>query len=337
MQQFFRHGAGFAAILAATILVVADPALAAGQRSFVSTSGVDNPTCSLNAPCRSFGAAVAATNAQGEVIALDSGGYGTVTVTQSVSIIAPQGVYAGISVTSGHGVTIATAAADVVVLRGLTINNQGSTGRGIYISGAGVVRIENVQVSGFTAASALNATPSGALQLDVRDSAFRNSSYGIALNHLNAAATAPISGVLAGVEIANNSVDGLGIGNNVTTSLSRSIVIKNGGRGIGSSPDTGQTSHLSIDDCEVAQNNQAVYPGDTLGLTVFQVSRSRIIANITGIAAGSNSTIRVADSVIEGNTYGINLGPGGTLESAGNNVFRGNANFEPPLTTFALR
>jgi hypothetical protein len=85
------------------------------------------------------------------------------------------------------------------------------------------------------------------------------------------------------------------------------------------------------------QNNQAVYPGDTLGLTVFQVSRSRIIANITGIAAGANSTIRVSDSVIEGNTYGINLGPGGTLESAGNNVFRGNVNFEPPLTTFALR
>src|SRR6185369_8943668 len=105
----------------AAMLVTAGPALAAGQRSFVATGGVDNPVCSLAAPCRSFGAAVTATNAGGEVIVLDSGGYGPVTITKAIALIAPPGVYAGVSVLSGDGVTVTTSAAgDRVTLDGLT-------------------------------------------------------------------------------------------------------------------------------------------------------------------------------------------------------------------------
>lgn len=325
-----------ASLLAVAPLLTATPVDAASQRTFVSTGGVDNPTCSLAAPCRAFSAAAAATTPGGEVIVLESGGYGAVTISQSLSIIAPRGVYAGISVFSGHGITIATAATDTVVLRGLTINNQGSTGRGIFISGAGLVRMENVEVSGFTGASALNATPANALELDIRDSVFRGSNFGIALNHLNAAATAAISGSLFGVEIANNSTDGLAVGNNTALTLSHSIVLKNGGRGIGSSPVAGQSAYLAIDHCEIVANNQAVYPGDSPGTATFQVSRTHIVGNITGIAAGAGATIRVSDTVIEGNSYGVNI-VGGILESAGNNVLRGNANFEPVLTTFPLR
>ena len=56
---------------------------------------------------------------------LDSAGYGPVTITQSVSIIAPDGVYAGITVPAvADGVDVAGADI-VVVLRGLTINGQG--------------------------------------------------------------------------------------------------------------------------------------------------------------------------------------------------------------------
>ncbi len=212
----YRHATALAVALLVNVDVGCGTALAAGQRSFVSTAGVDNPACSIAAPCRAFAAALTATGAGGEIIALDSGGYGPVTIAQSVSIIAAPGVYAGISVTSGHGITIATAVTDSVVLRGLTINNQGSNGRGIYITGAGFVRIDNVHVSGFTLSSGLNATPSDTLQIDIRESVFRANNYGIALNHRNAAATVQISGTIAGVEISNNNVDGLAAGNNVT-------------------------------------------------------------------------------------------------------------------------
>src|SRR4029450_1625619 len=95
------------------------------QRTFVAHDGVDNPACSLAAPCRGFTAALAATSANGDVIVLDSAGYGTVTIAKAVSIIAPAGIYAGISVSSGNGVTVNAGASDKVVLRGLTINGQG--------------------------------------------------------------------------------------------------------------------------------------------------------------------------------------------------------------------
>jgi hypothetical protein len=78
----------------------------AAQRTFVASYGSDANPCSLTAPCRGFAAAVAQTSTDGEVIVLDSAGYGTVTIAQSVSIIAPPGVYAGISVFSGDGITV---------------------------------------------------------------------------------------------------------------------------------------------------------------------------------------------------------------------------------------
>lgn len=335
MPQPIRRVA-FAA--AAFVALSAGSAIAAGQRSFVSTSGVDNPACSLLAPCRTFGGAIAVTNAKGEIIVLDSGGYGQVAITQSVSIIAPSGVYAGISVTSGHGITIATGAGDIVVLRGLTINNQGSTGRGIYISGAGVVRLESVRVSGFTGASALNAAPSAILELHVRDSVFRNSAFGIVLNDPTAA-TMQISGTLEGVEISNITEDGLLIGNNTFMTLSRSRITKSDGVGVHFNPGAGQVNHLNVDDCEVSENTQGLYPGDRPGNTVLQVSRSRIIGNGTGIAAGAQSITRLSDNVIENNGYGIVIpvAGGGTVLSAGNNVLHGNTHAEPVLTTFPLR
>src|SRR6187401_2596973 len=56
------------------------------QRTFVSTSGSDANPCTRTDPCRNFQAAIANTLAGGEVVALDSGGYGTFTVDKSLTI-----------------------------------------------------------------------------------------------------------------------------------------------------------------------------------------------------------------------------------------------------------
>jgi hypothetical protein len=130
--------------LAAAVTVVA-PAFAASQRTFVASIGTDNPACSITAPCRSFAAAITATIQGGEVIVLDSAGYGTVTISKSISIIAPSGVYAGISVAAGNGITIDAPGA-TVVLRGLSINGQGGS-NGILLNAADRVRVENCVIS----------------------------------------------------------------------------------------------------------------------------------------------------------------------------------------------
>ena len=66
--------------------------------------------CSLAFPCRSFDAAIAQTLLGGEVIVLDSAGYGPAVISQSVSIIAPPGVYGGVTVFSGTGLVVSPAA-----------------------------------------------------------------------------------------------------------------------------------------------------------------------------------------------------------------------------------
>ena len=140
----------FAVLSCIAIVSVASvmPALAWGatvQRTFVASTGVDTNTYALTAPCRTFAAAQAQTNSGGEIIVLDSAGYGPVAVSKSLSIIAPEGVYAGISVFSGDGVTIATPGIDVV-LKGLTINGQGGT-NGIHMTSGNSLKVLNTSVS----------------------------------------------------------------------------------------------------------------------------------------------------------------------------------------------
>lgn len=96
--------AAVAAIAAAT--VATDTLAAPAQRTFVRSDGADANTCSIAQPCRSFAAALGKTAAEGEIIVLDSAGYGAVIINQSVAIIAPSGIYAGISVFSDDGIAI---------------------------------------------------------------------------------------------------------------------------------------------------------------------------------------------------------------------------------------
>jgi len=122
--------------------------VASAQRTFVSSKGIDANPCTLVLPCRGFAAAVAQTATDGEVIVLDSAGYGAVTITKSVSLLAPPGTYAGISVNSGDGITI-DGTGIRVVLRGLTITGLGGgTTDGIeFIQGAELT-VESCEIAG---------------------------------------------------------------------------------------------------------------------------------------------------------------------------------------------
>jgi hypothetical protein len=124
-------------------------AAVAAQRTFVATTGSDAHPCSLAQPCRGFGAALSRTDPGGEIVVLDSGGYGRVTINKSVTITAPAGVHAGISVFAGtNGIDI-PAGGVIVVLRGLAISGQGGTD-GIYVSGDNELTIERCDIGGMT-------------------------------------------------------------------------------------------------------------------------------------------------------------------------------------------
>ena len=145
---------GVVAVCVALLAIFSGAATGASPVTYVATYGVDSATCSLVQSCRSFAGALAQTSDGGQIVVLDSGGYGPVQIDKSVSIIAPEGVYAGISVFSGKGVEI-TGAATHVKLSGLTIvTSGGSTDLyGVYASVPVDLSIEQVVISGFSNSS----------------------------------------------------------------------------------------------------------------------------------------------------------------------------------------
>lgn len=149
---------------------------AAAQRTFVASTGNDANPCSVAEPCRGFATAVAAVTPGGEVIVLDSAGYGTFSINKAVSVVAPDGVYAGISVSgAGKGIDVAMGASDTVRLRGLTITSQsGQTATGIYFFAPGTLHIENVRIEGMAAAIAIGGT-----RASIHDSSLFNNYVGI--------------------------------------------------------------------------------------------------------------------------------------------------------------
>jgi hypothetical protein len=211
----------FAMTLACASLITVSPTVGAtAQRTFVASTGSDANTCALTQPCRSFGRAISQTSAGGEVIVLDSAGYGPVTINQSVSIIAPAGLYAGITVSSGNGIAI-NAPGAIVVLHGLAINGQGGD-NGILVTDADTVRVESCTISHlFDAVLARK----GALY--VQDSIIRNNtSTGIQIFSQNADMVATIGNST----VADNGTGVLATasaGTRITVTVSRSTISGN--------------------------------------------------------------------------------------------------------------
>src|SRR4028119_1848264 len=101
---------GILSILGATVVAAtmfAPSAEAQATRTWVSGVGDDVNPCSRTAPCKTYAGAISKTATNGEISTLDPGGFGTVTITKSITIEGTQGQgYGSILHTSTTGVTI---------------------------------------------------------------------------------------------------------------------------------------------------------------------------------------------------------------------------------------
>src|SRR5437016_7768023 len=69
------------------LLVLVTASIANAQtRTWVSGVGDDANPCSRTAPCKTFAGAISKTGLGGEIDALDSAGFGSVTITKSITI-----------------------------------------------------------------------------------------------------------------------------------------------------------------------------------------------------------------------------------------------------------
>jgi hypothetical protein len=133
-------------------------------RTWISGVGDDVNPCSRTAPCKTWAGAISKTAAQGEICALDAGGFGGVTITKSITLIAI-GLEAGILVAASNGITINAGASDVIILKGLDIEGLSTIGgslSGVNILSAASVLIEDCTINGFqgtAASSGVNVAP----------------------------------------------------------------------------------------------------------------------------------------------------------------------------------
>jgi hypothetical protein len=314
--------------LVAAALSVALPAQASSWRTYVSPTGSDaniSNSCGLTTPCRQFAAALTVTDPNGEIVVLASGNFGAVTINQSVTINAPPGIYAGISVfpapanPTGNGVTIATAGIDVT-LNGLTINGMGGN-TGIYMSDGARLTVDNCNITNFAQASGIYA--SGARQLRITNSTFRN-------NYISANLA---NGVSAQIQQSRfyPTVTGFAAvlaysGTVTTTTVDISDSIASGGwHGFRAETDAaGAKARIAVTRSTISNMTgwgavAYMYGGGTADLTI---SDSLVTGNGYGIHV-FNGRVFAARNTVTFNSVGLYNG-GGTLESDGNNSVRNN-------------
>ena len=144
-------------MLACATLTIAFAAIANAQatRTWVSGVGDDVNPCSRTAPCKTFAGAISKTAANGEIDALDPGGFGTITITKTITIDGTNGQGFGSILAAGtNGVIVndsLTGAPNTIVvrLRNLSIHGANTGFSGVRFLSGKALHVENCQIYGF--------------------------------------------------------------------------------------------------------------------------------------------------------------------------------------------
>jgi hypothetical protein len=300
---------------------------AAGRaRVFVASYGSDANPCTFGSPCKTFQNAVTVVADHGEVTAIDSAGFGPVTITnKSVTITSPDGVEAGIAVALGDtGITINAGSTDTIVLRGLTIDGANVGSNGIVVNSAGYLTVTNCTLQNFVANGSntgigiLIQPTTGTLDFTITDTtASNNGDAGIFYNPPSGSPN--VNGVIDHVIADANQLYGIALD---------------------AEDATGGTTVITVSNSNASNDIQGIFVRNN-GASPFTVSIDNVSAsgNTDGIVAQNTANVLLGRSVITGNntygvynltssntfyTYGdnrINLNPGGDINGALNTSF----------------
>ncbi|PYQ33267.1 MAG: hypothetical protein DMF57_10040 [Acidobacteria bacterium] len=279
-------------------LLVATSASAQVARVFLAGTGDDAGDCTNQAtPCRSLQGAVTACPANGEIIILDNGGYGSANITKSLTVNASAGIVAFIART----ITVNIASTDKVVLRGLSMNGVVfGDADGMAFTGGGTLVVENSVIAGFSNA-AINQAMAGS-NLIVNNCEIRNNNYGV---WNSTASNTNTNTVIENSRFEYNSYGVECAGGTANVSIRRSVLANNFLGVRPSSSSQTQPVLIVVDTCTIAHNGVG----------------TEAVANF-----GGSATIRVSNSTIDHNGRGMNFISAGAIESYGNNRVTANTN-----------
>jgi hypothetical protein len=291
-------------VLAVSVLFIGLAAHAQATRTWVSGVGDDANPCSRTAPCKTWAGAISKTATGGEIDNLDTGGYGALTITKSITIDGGSGVASAL-VSGTNGFTIDAPSGSVVNLRNIQFQGIASSGsggtNGIAFNSGSVLHIEHCAIMGFTQ-NGVNISISTGAQVFIDDTTIQDNLG----NGLNIVGTGGGASNEVHVNISNshfsNNVVGVYAGDGSRVSIRSSDATGNSASGFQVMANT-YSATMSIAD-SVAANNMGA-----------------------GIQAGGGSaaaTIRAAHVSIFSNVYGFQTGTQGSIQSFGNNFNPGS-------------
>lgn len=287
--------------LALVILIAATAAHAQATRTWVSGVGDDANPCSRTAPCKTFAGAISKTADQGEISVLDPGGFGTVTITKGITLNG-EGTLAGILNAGVNGVVVSnsTGSPRTVMIHNISINGAGTGFDGIRnVSGTQTTLVvDHCWIYGQNGNGAnsdgIEVATSAASNLKVWNTLIENVTGDcIRVNTTVGQAVAMIDN-----SHLQNCANGFEANSNVRGGINHSV-LTHGTNGVIT---TGNDSQVNMDDDFVS----------------FYTA-----VGIQSNNAGTQSHIRVSDSIIAQNATGINPN-GGTIDSFQGNSLIGN-------------
>jgi hypothetical protein len=268
------------ALLSVAVIAASAPAHAqngALTRSFVSSSGSDNNSCMIAAPCQSFAQAYTKVGANGIVAALDPGKYGSLIITGPVTINGNG--WAAITGPAGNNaITINANSSDNIILTGLEIDGAGAAYNGIVFNTGGNFTVTGCTVQNFvndnmeddiTGNGILIAPTSTTGKFRITNTTISNNDFGI-----NYTPKAPdFDGVIDHVAVSGSASIGIILD-------ARSIPEAN-------PPKT----HLTISD-SIASNNTSN------GIFIIGSSAAKMEVSIDSVTAGNQSIGIEADNEV---------------------------------------
>jgi hypothetical protein len=278
-------------------LLLGPSAFAQNNRSAVSLNGSDANACTTVQPCRSFGVALAQTNPGGEIIALDTAGYGAFTIDRAVTVSGAPGAHAALSATSGNGIAVNAGAGDRVVLRNLFLFGNGGAS-GIDVSSAAETRIIGCMVRGFSFAG-INISGGGNLSVDgcvLLD----NGTYGVNVGNITA--------VTAHATISDSLIQGHGLG--VVAEQYTAVVV------------VGSRLNGNVTAAEATSTNGGGSVAADMTLERCTVANNTTNGVYATASGGSNvARVAISQNVFAFNNVAVNTSGAGTVSSFQNNRF----------------
>ncbi|HEX8843680.1 MAG TPA: hypothetical protein VF791_03500 [Pyrinomonadaceae bacterium] len=292
-------------VLLAAILACASVANAQATRTWVSGVGDDVNPCSRTAPCKTYAGAISKTAKDGEISTLDPGGFGTITITKSITInggnggqgygsilsaLAPQGVL--VNITDVNDVR------KTVRLDWLNINGASTGTDGIRFIAGNALHITNCLIDGVVGQGIdVNVTSAAAAELYVKSTTVRNAvADGISLT-----AASVVVASFTDIEVGNCG-NGMNLGNRSRATV-RGGTFHSNTTGVNITAAVGTPGEVTLLNCSISNN-------------------------VTGLVGGTSPNIaRISQTAIYGNSTSLT----GNVKSWGNNYIDGNTTNNVPV------